>query len=168
MLPVLTNRIHSALRVLAPWAVVVVNVSLASLFMWGLIRQYGISTVGSDGRMPTPWETGYAPYIVGLLTIVIVSAVLTAVRYRYGRHALMALTTIYTLCIYYSEVKLLLSMWHAGGQWTVKVILSDLEFFAVITAWVFLTYWSLFKACGPNNWFERSRVASSVGQGGSR
>jgi len=136
--------------------------------MWGLIRQYGVSTAGSDGLMPTPWETGYAPYILGLLTSVIVSTVLTAVRCRYGRHALMALTIIYTLCLYYSEVTLLLSMWHEGGRWTVKVILNDFEFFAVITAWVFLTYWSLFQACGPNNRFERSRVESSVSQGGSR
>jgi hypothetical protein len=130
------------------------------------VRQYGVSTANSDGLVPTPWETGYAPYIIGVSACVIVSAALTAADFRYGRHALMALTTIYTLCLYYSEVTLLLSMWHERNQWTVQIILNDFVFFAGITAWLFVTYWGLFKARGLTiGWSDRG-AASSVSQGG--
>jgi hypothetical protein len=68
ILTVLKRSIQSALFVLVPWTVLIVNIVLASLAIWALIRQYGVSTVGSDGLLPTPWETGYAPYILGLLS----------------------------------------------------------------------------------------------------
>jgi hypothetical protein len=159
-LPALTSRIHSALRVLAPWAVVIVDVSLASLVMWALIRQYGVSTAGSY-LLPTPWETGVAPYELVLLTSILVSAILTAVGYRYGRYALMAVTIIYTLCILYGMVTFLLSMRDAQIHWTVGVVFSDILFFVVIIAWSFISYWSLFKASAPNNRLERSRGSNN-------
>ena len=149
ILPAIRSRIHSALRIVAPWGVVTVNVTLAGLLMWALMRQYGISTAGTDGRLPTPWETGYAPYILGLITSVLASAILTAVGYRYGHYALMAVTTIYTLCLLYFSVNFLISLRYAQIPWSAKIVLSDIEYFVVIIAWFFISYWSLFKASPP-------------------
>jgi hypothetical protein len=161
------SRVHLALRGLGPWAVVIVNVSVALVFLWALVRQHGISTAGSDGLMPTPWETGYAPYIIGLLTSVLVSAILTALRYRFGSRALMGVTTIYTLCLSYWMVAFLLSMREAQIQWTAGIVLSDALCFFMVIAWFVFSYWSLFMASTPNNRFERSRATSPVDQGGS-
>jgi hypothetical protein len=160
ILPALTSRIHSVLRVLAPWAVVIVDASLASLVMWALIRQYGVSTAGSS-LMPTPWETGVAPYVLVPLTSILASAILTAVGYRYGRYALMAVTIIYTLWILYWMVTFLLSMRDAQIQWTVGVVFSDILYFVVIIAWFFISYWSLFKASAPKNRLERFRGSNN-------
>jgi hypothetical protein len=167
-LRVLANRVRLALRVLAPWTVVIVNVSAALVFGWAIVRQYGVSTAGSDGLMPTPWETGYAPYIIALLASVLVAAILTAVRYRFGSHVLMVVTTIYTLCLFYWMVAFLFSMRDAQIQWTAGIVLSDVVFFCMVIAWFFFSYWSLFKASTPNTRFERSQASSSVSPGESR
>lgn len=145
------NSVDSALRVIAPWVVVITNVILAALGMWGILRRYGESTAGSDGLEPTPWETGRAPYLLGLLTSVLVSAILTAAGQRLGRHILMVVTTIYTLCLLLLAAEFLISMRPAGIQWTAKIALSDFEFLLVVIGWWFISYWSLFRASPPDN-----------------
>jgi hypothetical protein len=106
--------------------------------------------------------------VLVLLTSTLVSAILTAVGYRYGRYALMVVTIVYTLCLLYWMVAFLLSVRDEWIHWTVGIVFSDMLFFVVIIAWFFISYWSLFKASPPNNRFERSRAASSVSQGRSR
>jgi hypothetical protein len=118
-------------------------VILAALVMWEILRRYGESTVGSE--MPTPWETGRAPYILGLLTAILVSAILTAAGHRLGRYFLMLVTTIYTLCLLLLAAEFLMSMRPAGIQWTAKIALSDVEYLVVVIGWWFISYWSLFR-----------------------
>jgi hypothetical protein len=151
MLAAYKNSVNSALRVIAPWVVVITNGILAALAMWGILRRYGESTAGSDGLTPTPWETGRAPYILGLLTAVLVSAILTAAGHRLGRYILMVVTTIYTLCLLLLAAEFLISMRPAGMQWTAKIALSDFEYLLVVIGWWFISYWSLFRASPPNN-----------------
>jgi hypothetical protein len=144
--------VSSALRASAPWVIVIANVILAALGMWGILRQYGDSTVGYE--MPTPWETGRAPYILGLLTAVLVSAILTAASHRLGRYALMAVTTIYTICLLILAAQFTMSMPAASIQWTTIIALRDFEYLVVVIGWWFLSFWSLFRASPANNRLE--------------
>jgi hypothetical protein len=139
------------LRRLAPPAIVVVNVAAAALIILRLMRQYGVSTANSDGLLPTPWETGRAPYILALLTTVLASAILTGAGYRGGRYALMIVTTIYTICLLIFAAEVLLSMRAAQIHWTVYIAASDSAFVALVIGWWFTSYWSLFKASPYNN-----------------
>jgi nicotinamide riboside transporter PnuC len=148
------NSVSSALRASAPWAIVIANAILAALGTWGILRRYGESTAGYDALMPTPWETGIAPYILGLLMAVLVSAILTAARHRLGRYALMAVTTIYTLCLLILAAQFTMSMPAARIQWTTKIALSDFEYLVGVIGWWFISYWSLFRASPPNNRLE--------------
>jgi hypothetical protein len=143
--------VNSAFRVIAPWVVVIIDVILAALAMWGILRQYGESTADSDGIMPTPWETGRAPYILGLLTSVLVSAILTAAGHRLGRYILMVVTTLYTLCLLLLAAEMLMSMGTAGIPWTAQIALSDFEYLVIVIGWWFISYWSLFRASPPDN-----------------
>jgi uncharacterized membrane protein len=44
MLAAHKNSVNAARRVIAPWVVVIINVILAAVAMWGILRQYGEST----------------------------------------------------------------------------------------------------------------------------
>jgi hypothetical protein len=141
------NGAHSALRVLAPWAIVISNMVLAAFGIWAILRQYGDSTLGSEPPLvPTQWEIGRAPYILGLLSAALVSAILTAAGFRLARYSLMLVTTIYTLCLLLLAAEFEVSMRSAGIRWTAKTAISDLEYLVVVIGWWFLSYWSLFKA----------------------
>lgn len=123
---------------------------LAIFCIGALIRQYGVSTANSDGLLPTPWETGWAPYVLGLLVCVLVATILAAVGHRLGRCALMAVTTVYTACLLYWGGAFFLSLPYAQIHWTGPMILSAIESFVVIITWWFISYWGLFKASLPN------------------
>ena len=151
MLAAHKNSVNSALRVIAPWVVVIINVMLAALVMWGTLREYGESTAGSDGMLPTPWETGRAPYILGILTSVLVSAILTAAGHRLGRCILMVMTTLYTLCLLLLAAEMVMSRGHMGIPWTAQTALNDFEYLVVVIGWWFISYWSLFRASAPDN-----------------
>jgi hypothetical protein len=148
------NGFGATLRVLAPWAIVRINLILACLAMWGILRQYGVSTAGSDGLMPTPWETGRAPHILGVLTVVLVSAILTAIGHRWGRRCLMVVTTIYTLCLLLLAGEFLSSMRPAGIPWTAGIVLRDFAYLATVIGWWFVSYWSLFRVSRANTRLE--------------
>jgi hypothetical protein len=139
------TSVISALRIIAPWVVVITNVILAVIGMWGMWHQHGESTVGSY-LVPTPWETGSAPYIFVLLMTVLVSAVLAGVGHRLGPYALMTMTTIYTLCLLILAARFTPSMRPAHIQWTTKIALLDLEYLVIVIGWGFISYWSLFRA----------------------
>jgi hypothetical protein len=100
-------RVYSTLRTIAMWLVIVINAALASACLLGIIRQYGVSTIHSDGRLPTPWETGLAPYLVALLAGVLISAVWAGIGGRSGRRSLMICTVIYMLFVYYQSIHFL-------------------------------------------------------------
>lgn len=148
------HSVSSALRVVAPWVIVIANTIFAALGLWGTLRRYNESTSGYDALMPTPWETGIAPYILGLFFAVLVSAILTAARHRLGRYALMSVTTIYTLCVLILAAQFTMSMPAARIQWTTTIALSDFEYLVVVIGWWFISYWSLFRASPPNNRLE--------------
>jgi hypothetical protein len=159
----------SVLRIIAPWVVVIADAVLAALGMWAMLRQYGISTVGSEPPLvPTPWETGSAPYILGLLAAVFASAILTAAGHRLGRYALMAVTTIHTLCLLILAAQFTMSMRPELIQWTAKTALLDFEYLVAVISWWFISYWSLFRARRLTIGSSDRRVASSLGRGESR
>ena len=145
------QSVNSALRVIAPWVVVIINVIVAALAMWGILRQYGESTADSDGMLPTPWESGRAPYILALLTSVLVSAILTAAGHRLARYILMVVTTLYTLFLLFMAAEMLMFMGRAGIAWTAQIALSDFEYLVIVIGWWFISYWSLFRASPPDN-----------------
>ena len=155
MLAAHKNSVTSALGVIAPWVIVIANAIFAGLGIWAISRQYGESTAGFDAAMPTPWETGQAPYILGLLTLVLVSASLTAAGHRLGRYALMAVTTIYTLCLLILSVQFTMSMPAARIQWTTTIAISDFDYLVVVIGWWFISYWSLFRSSPLNNGLEK-------------
>jgi hypothetical protein len=141
------NGANSALRVLAPWVIVMSNMILAALGMWAILRQYGDSTLRSEPPLvPTQWEIGRAPYILGLLTAVLVSAILTAAGLLLARYSLMLVTTIYTICLLLLAAEFEVSLRSAGIHWTTKTAIYDLVYLVVIIGWWFFSYWCLFKA----------------------
>jgi hypothetical protein len=150
------RRQMSAARAIAPWVIVIANAIFAALGMWVISRQYGESTAGFDAAVPTAWETGQAPYILGLLTLVLVSASLTAVGHRLGRYALMTVTTIYTFCLLILAARFMMAMPAARIQWTTQIALSDFDYLVVVIGWWFISYWSLFRLSPPTNRLSNS------------
>jgi hypothetical protein len=139
--------VMSLISIIAPRVVVIVNAVLAVLGIWAISRQYGISTVGTEPPLvSTPWETGSAPYILVLLAAVFASAILAAAGHRLGRYALMAVTSIYTLCLLVLAVRFTMSMRPELIRWTAKTALLDCEYLLVVISWWFVSYWSLFRA----------------------
>jgi hypothetical protein len=134
-------RVYSTLRTIAMWLVIVINAALASACLLGIIRQYGVSTIHSDGRLPTPWETGLAPYLVALLAGVLISAVWAGIGGRSGRRSLMICTVIYMLFVYYQSIHFLVIRKEIQGPPT--PIIRDILWFAEITSWLLLSYWCL-------------------------
>jgi hypothetical protein len=134
-------RVYSTLRTIAMWLVIVINAALASACLLGIIRQYGVSTIHSDGRLPTPWETGLAPYLVALLAGVLISAVWAGIGGRSGRRSLMICPVIYMLFVYYQSIHFLVIRKEIQGPPT--PIIRDILWFAEITSWLLLSYWCL-------------------------
>jgi hypothetical protein len=162
IVPVSGGRVIYVLRVAATWTVVIVNMGPAILIVWAVVRQYGVSTAGSDGLMPTLWETGAAPYILVLLKAVLVSSISTASGYRYGRYPLMAVTSIYTPGLSFWGVAFILSMREAQAVWA-RIVWHNVVYFVVIIVWFLISYWSLLTASRPNP-RSRGHTAASGGR----
>jgi hypothetical protein len=142
------TRVYSTLRTIATWLVIVINAVLAGVGLWFIIRQYGVSTVNTDGLLPTPWETGWAPYMLALLAGVLISSVWAAMGRRSGRQALMICTVIYMLFIYYQSIQFLAVRKEIQGP--PIPIMRDILWFVEITFWMLLSYWCLAASFGGN------------------
>jgi hypothetical protein len=132
----------STLRTIALWVVLIVNAVAAGFCLWSVIRVYGVSTVGSDGRLSTPWENGLAPYLLVLFAGVLISAIWSAVGRRLARQLLMLCTVIYLAFFYYGMIHLMLVRDPIPGHST-QVILLDVSFFVISGSWLLLSYWCL-------------------------